>query len=59
VLAWELLRGLGADGHCYERAASIERWLQDSSLSPVTRQPIRGTLTRNLAMKAIIDARRA
>jgi hypothetical protein len=46
------------DGHCYERVA-IQRWLQTSQLSPVTRLPIRGTLTRDLAMKAIIDARRA
>ena len=46
------------DGHHYERQA-IQRWMQHSSISPVTRQPIRGTLKEDLTMKAIIDAWRA
>jgi hypothetical protein len=43
------------DGHHYERSA-IERHLQTSNLSPVTRQPIRGTVKEDFTMKAIIDA---
>ena len=43
------------DGHLYEREA-IEKWLQQSNISPVTRQPVRGRLTKAFSMKAIIDA---
>jgi len=53
-----------SDGHHYERSAILEymrRRAQEGGqlLSPVTRQAMRGTVTKSHAMKAIIDAWRA
>ena len=43
------------DGYFYEREA-IEQWFQHHRTSPMTRQPIRGTLKESLTMKSIIEA---
>ena len=49
------------DGQTYEYEAIrvyMSRCAQENGLllSPVTRQPMRGTLTKNYAVKAIVDA---
>ncbi|GBF89593.1 hypothetical protein Rsub_02311 [Raphidocelis subcapitata] len=45
---------LASDGQTYERAA-IESWLQKSSTSPLTNQPLAGALMPNTLVKALVE----
>lgn len=42
------------DGHTYERRIILE-WLRQSPTSPITRQPLSGTVHPNFALKAAIE----
>lgn len=46
---------IGLDGNSYERSA-IEEWLAKSPISPLTRQPMGGTLIPNRQLKEAIDS---